>query len=321
MAHISSNIAGSTTTQYVTALWEWSGRERKGNPQWFITPSVVNIPSEPRSRYHLCGSPVPWDQLLLSVLLCQTNPPHFYFRAEFGSLLYVLYIYSLCVVQWLFMCFCVHLLLFRVSTFYHFFFFFCIYFSPEITSHAVRQTHAFMTVYLQCLWREPIRENAPVKGAGAQQNASLSLFFLFHPRHTPTKLLLSLSLSLHPSLHLSICSFTQSPPGAFHTAPCRERLDSPSPCAPRSGDSRRAARWQTGRAESFCPSDFCGGFLSLPLSLFSIIIIIISTTQGIVRLSFPGSSGNLSSHHRVPLPTSCNLSKRGAFVSATRWER
>ena len=229
-------------------------------------------------------------------------------------ILYVLFSGCLCV--FVFICYCFVFRLFIT------FFFLYIYFSPEITSHAVRQTHAFMTVYLQCLWREPIRENAPVKGAGAQQNASLSLFFLFHPRHTPTKLLLSLSLShslsLHPSLHLSICSFPPSPPGAFHTAPCRERLDSPSPCAPRSGDSRRAARWQTGRAESFCPSDFCGGFLSLPLSLFSIIIIIISTTQGIVRLSFPGSSGNLSSHHRVPLPTSCNLSKRGAFVSATR---
>ena len=229
-------------------------------------------------------------------------------------ILYVLFSGCLCV--FVFICYCFVFRLFIT------FFFVYIFLSRDYFSRCQTDTCIHDSVFTVPVEGAYQRERACERSWGTTKCFPIT-FFLFHPRHTPTKLLLSLSLShslsLHPSLHLSICSFPPSPPGAFHTAPCRERLDSPSPCAPRSGDSRRAARWQTGRAESFCPSDFCGGFLSLPLSLFSIIIIIIiSTTQGIVRLSFPGSSGNLSSHHRVPLPTSCNLSKRGAFVSATR---
>ena len=188
------------------------------------------------------------------------------------------------------------------------------------------QTHVFTTssVFTVPVEGADQRERACERSCGTTKCFPITFFFFFYSiggSHTPTKLLLSLSLclplSLDPSLHLSICSFPPSPPGAFHTAPCRERLGSPSPCASRSGDSRRAARWQTGRAESFCPSDFCGGF---SLFLFCIISI---TTQGIVRLSFSGSSGKFSSRHRFPPPThtSCNLSKRGALVSATRWER
>lgn len=57
------------------------------------------------------------------------------------------------------------------------------------------------------------------------------------------------SLSLSVSLVRFIGRFPSSPPGAFHTAPFRERLCLCSLCAHRNRDSRRAARWQTGRAE------------------------------------------------------------------------
>lgn len=78
------------------------------------------------------------------------------------------------------------------------------------------------------------------------------VYFIFQwPPSVPNSFsrLLSLSLSLSVSLVRFIGRFPSSPPGAFHTAPFRERLCLCSLCAHRNRDSRRAARWQTGRAE------------------------------------------------------------------------